>query len=110
MGVMNLIIEFSAKPNKFNELYQTLQALLPTMRIEEGCRESHIYRDVEDDDVFFLSSYWDDAVKLKTYMMSNSGITLLGAIDLLSKAVRVRMGSDSPWGGIEVLKTMRKAN
>lgn len=107
---MNLIIEFRAKPDKFNELYQTLQALLPTMRREDGCRESRIYRDVEDDDVFFISSYWVDAGKFKAYMLSTGGITLLGAIDLLSKSVRVRMGSDSPWGGIEVLKRMRKNN
>ena len=107
---MNLIIEFRAKPSKFNELYQTLQALLPTMRMEGGCRESRIYRDVEDDDVFFLSSYWDDAAKFEIYMTSTGGIALLGAIDLLSKAIRVRMGTDSPWGGIEVLKKMMKKN
>ncbi len=40
---MNLTIEVRAKPEKFQELYQTLQALLPTMRRENGCLESRIY-------------------------------------------------------------------
>src|SRR5512137_2596235 len=53
-GTMHLTIEVRARPEKFQELYQTLQALLPTLRRENGCRESRIYRDVEDDEVFFL--------------------------------------------------------
>jgi len=105
---MNLTIEVRAKPEKFNELYQTLQALLPTMRTEYGCCESHIYRDVEDGEVFFLAIRWDKAANLENYMRSTSGSALLGAVDLLSKAVRVRMGGDSPWEGIDVLKRMRK--
>ena len=104
---MNLTIEIRVKPEKFHELYQTLQALLPTMRAEDGCRESRIYRDVEDGEVFFLTIHWDDAANLENYMRSTSGSALLGAVDLLSKAVRVRMGDDSPWDGIEVLKRMR---
>jgi len=105
---MNLTLEFRAKPEKFQELYQSLQALLPTMRKENGCREAHIYRDVEDGKVFFLSMSWEDAAKFENYMRSTSGSALLGAIDLLSKAVRVRMGDNTPWDGIEVLKRARK--
>jgi quinol monooxygenase YgiN len=105
---MNLTIEVRAKLDKYQELYQTLQALLPTMRKEDGCRESRIYRDVEDGEVFFLSIVWQDAVKFENYMRSTSGSALLGAVDLLSKAVRVRMGDNTPWNGIEVLKRVRK--
>jgi len=105
---MNLTIEVRARPEKFNELYQTLQALLPTMRKEDGCRESRIYRDLEDGEVFFLLSAWEDATKFENYMRSAGGSALLGAVDLLSKAVRVRMGGDNPWDGIEILKRIRK--
>ncbi|OPY15670.1 MAG: Antibiotic biosynthesis monooxygenase [Syntrophus sp. PtaB.Bin138] len=106
---MNLTLEFRARPEKFQELYQSLQALLPTMRREEGCRESHIYRDVEDGEVFSLSIVWEDEAKFENYMRSASGSALLGAVDLLSKAVRVRRGDNTPWEGIDVLKRMRKA-
>jgi len=105
---MNLTIEVRARPEKFNELYQTLQALLPTMRKENGCLESRIYRDLEDGEVFFLSMQWEGAAIFENYMRSTGGSALLGAVDLLSKAVRVRMGGDNPWDGIEVLKRMRK--
>jgi len=109
-STMNLTIEFRAKPEKFQELYQTLQALLPPMRTEDGCRESRIYRDVEDGEVFFLSIIWENAAKFENYMRSTGGCALLGAVDLLSKAVRIRMSGNAPWkgDGIEVLKRMRK--
>ncbi len=105
---MNLTIEIRAKPEKFHELYQTLQALLPTLRTEDGCRESRIYRDVEDGEVFFMSLHWDDEAKLESYMRSISGSALLGAVDFLSNTVRVRMDDDHPWDGIEVLKRIKK--
>jgi len=105
---MNLTIEVRGKPEKFHELYQTFQALIPTMRKETGCRDAHIYRDVEDGTAFFLSMDWEGPVKLEQYLRSSSGSALLGAVDLLSGAVRVRIGNDSPWEEVEVLKQMRK--
>jgi hypothetical protein len=41
-------------------------------------------------------------------MPSGSGGALLGAVELLSEAARVRFGQDSPWEGIDSLKRMRK--
>ncbi len=105
---MNLIIEVRAKAEKFNELYQTLQALLPTMRTEDGCRESHIYRDMEDGEVFFLSMIWENRRKFESYIGSIGGCALLGAVDLLSQTSRVRLGGDAPWEEIGVLKQLRK--
>ncbi|MEN6464738.1 MAG: antibiotic biosynthesis monooxygenase [Syntrophaceae bacterium] len=106
---MNLTIEIRAKPERFQELYQTMHALLPTMRREDGCRESRIYRDADDGDVFFLWMSWDDAAKFEKYMRSMSGSALLGAFDTLSKGVRVRVGADDSWRGIEVLRRLPAA-
>ncbi len=52
---MELTIEIKTKPGKFQELYQTLLGLLPTIRKGKGCKECRVYRDVEDGEVFFLS-------------------------------------------------------
>ena len=105
---MELTIEIRAKPGKFQELYQTLLALLPTIRSEKGCRDCRIYRDVEDGEVFFLSVDWEARASLEHYVRSSSGIALLGAVDLLSEKAKVRFGQDSPWEGIDTLKRMRK--
>ncbi|MEW6584277.1 MAG: antibiotic biosynthesis monooxygenase family protein [Nitrospirota bacterium] len=105
---MKLTIEIRAGSDKLQELYQTLQALLPTIRNEKGCRDCRIYRDVEDGEVFFLSVHWETRASLEHYVRSGSGSALLGAVDLLSEAAKVRFGQNSPWEGIDTLKRMRK--
>lgn len=105
---MQLTIEIRANPEKAQEFYQTLQSILPAIRKEKGCKNCRVYRDVEDGKVFILSVYWKDQASLKQYIASDSGGALLGAIDLLGETARVRIGSDAPWEGIEILKRMRK--
>ncbi len=105
---MKLTIELRAMPDKAQELYQTLQALLPTIRKEKGCRDCRVYRDVEDGEVYSLTIHWEGRASLEQYMHSGGAGALLGAVDLLSEAAKVRLGQDSPWEGIDSLKRMRK--
>jgi quinol monooxygenase YgiN len=106
--VLKLTIEIRAKQDKFQELYQTLQALLPMIRDEKGCLDCRTYRDVEDEEVLFLSVQWKSLANLEHYMQSESGSALLGAIDLLGETARVGFDRDSPRGGIDTLKRLRK--
>lgn len=105
---MDLTIEIRPKLGKSQELYQTLQALLPTIRKAKHCRDCRISRDVKDDEVFFLDSCWEARASLEHYLQSASGMTLLGAIDVLSERAAVKTGPDTPWKGIAVLKRMRR--
>ena len=107
---MTITIEVRAQPGKVKELYQTLQALIPTMRKEVGCQACRVSRDVEDGDLFFLSCEWDAPGSLDDYMRSGSGSALLGAIDLLGESARFRTGSDDKWKEIETLRRARKGN
>jgi quinol monooxygenase YgiN len=106
---MELTIEIRTKPGKFQELYQTLQGLLPTIRKEKGCLECRIYRDVEEGEVFFLSVHWEAQTSLEHYMRSTNGMALLGAIDMLSEKAWVKIGEEARREGIDVLKRMRKS-
>ncbi len=106
---MKLTIEIRARVGKLQELYQTLQALLPTIRGEKGCLDCRIYRDMEEGEVFFLSAHWQARVDLEDYVRSGSGSALLGAVDLLSETAKVRFGQDSPWEGIDSLKRMKRS-
>jgi quinol monooxygenase YgiN len=102
---MELTIEIRPRPGRFQELYQTLQALLPTMRNERRCRGCRITLDGE---VFFLSSDWKAQAGVESYLRSTGGIALLGAIDVLSEKAAVKTGRDAPWEGIDVLKRMKR--
>ena len=56
---MKLTVELRARPEKTQELHQTLQALLPSIRKEKGCRDCRVWRDVEDNEIFFLAVDWE---------------------------------------------------
>lgn len=105
---MELTIEIKAKPRKVRELDQTLQALLPTILNEKGCRDCRIYRDAEDGETFFLSVDLEAQASLGHYMRSANGMALLGAIEVLSERAAVRRGQDARWQGVHVLKRIRE--
>jgi len=105
---VKLTIEIRARQGKFQELYQTMQALLPVIREAKNCLECRIYRGMEGDDVFFMSIHWKSRTDLEHYIRSESGSALLGAIDLLAEAAKVDVDRDSPLEGLDTLKRMRK--
>lgn len=105
---MNLAIEMRARPEKTQELYQTLQALLPAIRRAKGCQDCRVCRDVEDGNMFFLNIEWEGRASLEHYVCSGNGSALLGAVDLLSETARVRFCRVSSWEGIDGLSKMRK--
>jgi len=105
---MKLTVEMRARSEKTQELYQTLQALLPSIRGEKGCRDCRVWRDVEDVEIFFLAIDWETRESLERALRSGSGGAFLGAVELLAATTRVRFGEHSAWEGIEGLKRLRK--
>lgn len=105
---MTLAIEVRAKSGKANELYQTLQALLPTMRRAKGCASCRVSPDAGDEGFHTLSCDWDSQAGFEEYIRSGSGSALIGALDLLGESVRVRLGEDAQWEGSEALKRIRR--
>jgi len=104
---MKITIEMRVRPEKARELYLTLQALLPSVRNEKGCRGCRVCRDLEDGEIFLLEVDWDARASLEQFMNSFRGGALLGAIDLLSESPLVKLGGNEPWAGMSALKKMR---
>jgi quinol monooxygenase YgiN len=105
---MKLTIELKTRSGKYQELYQTLQALLPTIRREKGCLDCRICQDMEDEEIFVLSFQWGTQANLEDFLSRESGSALLGAIDLLGERARVKKDRCGPWEGIDVLKRLQK--
>jgi len=105
---LKLTIEMRVNPDKFQELYQTLEAFLPVIRRQKGCQDCRIARDIEDGEVLVLVIHWDARENLEQYIRSENGSALLGAIELLSETSKVGIGRDLSWEGIEALKKMRR--
>jgi quinol monooxygenase YgiN len=109
-GSMTLTIEVKSKSGKNNELYQSLQALLVTMRQEKGCLSCRVSQDMEDGEVYVLSSDWDTESSFGSYVKSVSGIALLGAINMLGQSTRIQVGSGAKWEGAEALKKIWRSS
>jgi quinol monooxygenase YgiN len=105
---MELTIEIQTRPEKIQELYQTLQSLLIVIRKEEGCLDYRLYRDTEENEFFFISINWRTRANLENYLRSASGSAFLGAIDLLGETAKVRFGRKQNWEGIDALKKIRR--
>ena len=106
--MITLTIEVRSKPGKINELFQTLLALLPTMRQEKECLNCRVSQDFEDGDVYVLSSDWGAEANFEGYIKSTSGGALLGAIKTLGQSTRIQLGSDAKWEGVETLIQIRR--
>lgn len=105
---MKLTIEIRANQDKFQELFQTLQAFLPVMREQDGCRACRICLDAEDSDILCLVTHWETRKNFENYVRSENGSALLGAVDLLGSTVRVGFDRDSPWEDINILRKLRR--
>ena len=105
---MKLTIDIRARNSKFQELYQTLQALIPMIREEKGCLDCHIYQDMEDEEALSLGFHWKSLADLEKYMQTNSAGALLGAIDMLAETSKICFEPNSPLEGLDSLKRMRK--
>jgi quinol monooxygenase YgiN len=105
---MKTTIEIIAKPEKSQELYQVLLGLLPVIQKHRGCRSCRVYRESEGGDIFFLEVEWDGTTAMQQFMATVGGAALLGAIDLLGKDGRIKIGNDESWEEIDNLKEMRK--
>lgn len=105
---MTLTIELRVNPGKANELYQTLQALLSTIRNAKGCMDCLANQGVRDVNVHVLTCDWDSRENFEVYIRSGNGSALIGAIDLLVEEARIQVGSGAKWEGSEVLKRIRR--
>ena len=84
-----------------------MQALLPTIRNDKGCRDFRIYRDMENGEIFFLSVHWEAQASLRDYLRSSDGMAFLGAIDMLREKAEVKFRQNERWEGIDTLKRIR---
>lgn len=108
--LITLSVEMRANPGKFRELHQTLEAFLPMIRSQNGCRDCRISRDIEDGEVLVLVIYWACREDLDHYIRSEDGSALLGAVEVLSETSKVGFGKDAVREGIDALKKIRRKN
>ena len=98
---MNAFIE------KRTEVMQTLVSMIEPTENEMGCLSCHVYRDIEDKNIFSLIEDWKTREDLDHYMKSNRFSVLLGAKSLLCEPPVIQIHTVSHSEGMETVNAAR---
>ena len=73
------------KPANLVEINQSLKGIAAKVKNLEGCKDTKVYQDVDDESIFFLVEEWDKQRQLDDHMKTSLFAALLGINGLLQK-------------------------
>ena len=98
---MNTLIE-----NR-TEVMQTLLSMIEPTQNGKGCVSCHVFRDMEDKNVFSLIQEWETREDLDDHIKSDRFSALLGTKSLLSEPQQIEIHTVSHSEGMEIVKAVR---
>jgi quinol monooxygenase YgiN len=98
---MNVLIE------KRTEVMQTLLSMIEPTENVRGCLSCHVFRDIEDKNVFSLIQEWQTREDLDDHIRSDRFSVLLGTKSLLSEPQQIEIHTVSQSEGMEVVNATR---
>jgi quinol monooxygenase YgiN len=81
--------KLQSKSNNNVEIIQTLQGIADKVRKIEGCTNVHVYRDIQDESIFFLVEEWQKQRDLEEHAKSDLFAALGGTKGLLVKSPEI---------------------
>ena len=98
---MNSLIE------KRTEVRQTLLSMIEPTEKEKGCLSCHVFRDIEDRNVFSLIAEWETRKDLDDHIRSDRFGVLLGTKSLLCEPQQIEIHTVSYSEGMEAVNAAR---
>jgi quinol monooxygenase YgiN len=98
---MNVLLE------KRTEVMQTLLSMIKPTENERGCQSCHLFRDIEDKNVFSLIEDWKTREDLDDHIKSNRFSVLLGTKSLLYEPPQIEIHTVSHSEGMETVNAAR---
>ena len=89
------------------EVMQTLLSMIEPTQNGRGCMSCHVFRDMEDKNVFSLIEEWETREDLDDHIKSDRFSALLGTKSLLSEPQQIEIHTISNSEGMEIVKTVR---
>jgi quinol monooxygenase YgiN len=105
--VIIIRITMIALPEKRTEVMQTLLSMIEPMENEKGCRSCHVFRDIEDKNLFSLIGEWETREDLDDHIKSYRFCVLLGTKSLLCESPQIEIHTVSHSEGMEAVNTVR---
>jgi quinol monooxygenase YgiN len=98
---MNVLIE------KRTEVMQTLLSMIEPTENGKGCLSCHVFRDIEDNNVFSLIEEWETREDLDDHIKSGRFSALLGTKSLLCEPQQIEIHTVSQSEGMEAIHATR---
>jgi quinol monooxygenase YgiN len=98
---MNTLLE------KRTEVLQTLLSMIEPTENERGCLSCHVFRDIEDENVFSLIDEWKTREDLDRHIRSERFSVLLGTKSLLCEPPQIEIHTVSRSEGMETVNAAR---
>jgi quinol monooxygenase YgiN len=98
---MNVLME------KRIEVMQTLLSMIDPTENGRGCLSCHVFRDIEDKNVFSLIQEWETREDLDDHIKSDRFSVLLGTKSLLCEPQQIEIHTVSQSEGMEVIHATR---
>ena len=101
-------IAMNVLPENQKEVMQTLLSMIESTGKERGCLSHHVFRDIEDENVFSLIDEWETREDLDQHIRSAKFGVLLGTKSLLCEPLKIQIFTVSDSEGIEAVNSVRK--
>ena len=93
--------------DKRTEVMQTLLSMIEPTENERGCLSCHVFRDIEEKNVFSLIEEWETRKDLDDHIKSDRFSVLLGTKSLLCEPQQIEIHTVSQSEGMEVIHATR---
>jgi quinol monooxygenase YgiN len=100
-------ITMNAIPEKQKEVMQTLLSMIKSTGKDRGCLSHHVFRDIEDENVFSLIDEWETREDLDQHIKSAIFSVLLGTKSLLCEPPNIQIHTVSNSEGMEAVNAAR---
>jgi quinol monooxygenase YgiN len=101
------LVSMSSSAEKRTEVSQTLAALAPLIRTEDGCARCNLYQESEDGTSFVLAEEWHSRAAFDEHVRSRVFGILLGMGSLLQKQIEITLSTLVSKEGTEAVKKAR---
>jgi quinol monooxygenase YgiN len=78
-------LKIEIKENKIDEFVSFLTSMLGELRIEEGCLDYSLYRDMEKENIYGVIAEWTDKKSMDGHFMKKNFSLLVGAAEVLGE-------------------------
>ena len=98
------------RPDRRNDLLETMRGMLEPTRVERGCLSYRLYEDVENRNAFVLLEEWATQEDLERHISKDSQRWLFALMDLLSEPPELRFNTVSHSVGMDLIENVLKPN